>query len=258
MQYGCFPSPAKPLAALDTSPLCWKSDGPHEPLFEAAKEPTTAVALVDRRQKCVMRAAEAGHEEPRPSDIDVWPIVVRHGIRNTHDNQQAHLRLIAVARQTCSPAMVTYLFRIRRRLPSLIDDVWTWEEVHDLVALSQKPRMVCLLESRRQPCCCGGLWLPFVETSLRANGIDACVLAHDFHESILKGRCETVPVIALAGQHGGEGKSIILDPIIAVFGEEYVQEGLASGQFPLLGLESKKAVILNEWNFLSSALSGAV
>jgi hypothetical protein len=118
--------------------------------------------------------------------------------------------------------------------------------------------MVCLLESMRQPCCCGGLWLPFVETSLRANGIDACVLAHDFHESILKGRCETVPVIVLAGQHGGEGKSILLDPIVAVFGEDYVQEGLASGQFPLLGLESKKAVILNEWNFLSSALSRAV
>ena len=61
-------------------------------------------------------------------------------------------------------------------------------------------------------------------------------------------------MIVLAGQHGGEGKSLLLSPIPAVLGDDYVQEGLASGQFPLLGLESKKAVILNEWRFLGSVL----
>ena len=117
------------------------------------------------------------------------------------------------------------------------------------VALSTKSRMDCLLDSMRRPCCCGGQWTAFVEGALVANAVDAEALAHDFHESFLKGRCETVPVIVLSGLHGGEGKSLLYSPIPAVLGDDYVQEGLATGQFPMVGLETKKAVILNEWNF---------
>ena len=45
------------------------------------------------------------------------------------------------------------------------------------------------------------------------NGIDACALAHDLHEALQRGRCETVPVIVLAGLLGGEGKSLLLHPL---------------------------------------------
>jgi len=242
------------LSALDAFPLLWSADGEHEPLLDAMQEPTTAAALEERRNRATMQAAEQGKDEPRVSEIDVWPLVVRHGIRNTDDNQEAHLRLIAVARETCSPAMMSFLFRIRRRLPSLIDDVWTWEEVHDKVALSQRSRMQCLLDAMSSQCCCGGEWLRSIEEALRCNGIDASTLAHDIHENLQHGRCETVPVIVLAGLHGGEGKSLLLQPLAAVLGEDYVQEGLASGQFPLLGLESKRAVVLNEWRFHNSVL----
>ena len=254
LRYCGMPSPRKPLAALDAFPLLWSADGEHEPMVDAMQEPTTAAALEERRHKATLQAAEEGTGEPRVSEIDVWPIVVRHGIRNTDDNQEAHLRLIAVARETCSPAMMSFLFRIRRRLPSLIDDVWTWEEVHDKVALSQRSRMQCLLDAMSSRCSCGGEWLRFVEEALCCNGIDTSALAHDIHENLLHGRCETVPVIVLAGLHGGEGKSLLLQPLATVLGEDYVQEGLATGQFPLLGLESKRAIVLNEWRFDASVL----
>ena len=254
VRYGAWASPKKPIAALDTSPVAWKCDGPHEPLHEACQEPTTAAAVTKRRLNAELKAAEEGKEAPRPSDIDVWPIVVRHKIRNTHDNREAHLRLIEVALDTCSPAMVKYLFANRRRLPGLIDDVWQWEEVHHRVELSGRTRMQCLTEAMSAQCCCGGRWLPWLQQVLQANGIDPCLLAHDFHENFLKGRCETVPVIVLTGIFGGEGKSLILAPIVEVLGEDYVQEGVASGNFPLVDIENKKAIILNEWKFNSSIL----
>ena len=102
----------------------------------------------------------------------------------------------------------TILFRIRRRLPSLIDDLWAWQEVHDKVALSQRSRMQCLLRAMSSPCCCGCEWLRLIEETLRCNGIDATALAHDVQENLLHGCCETVLVIVLAGLRGGEGKSL--------------------------------------------------
>ena len=53
---------------------------------------------------------------------------------------------------------------------------------------------------------------------------------------------------------GKGNQSLLLQPLAAVLGEDYVQEGLATGQFPLLGLESKRAVVLNEWHFNASIL----
>ena len=156
-----------------------------------------ASAIAGRRLQARRQAAQAGREEPRPSEVDVWPLVVRHGIRNTADNQQAHLRLIQIARETCSPAMLASLFRIRKRLPALIDDVWTWEEIHDHVALSEKSRMDCLLASARQTCCCGGQWHDFVGRALLANGTDVHVsqlsnLCRDILPRILKTTCQAM------------------------------------------------------------------
>ena len=67
-------------------------------------------------------------------------------------------------------------------------------------------------------------------------------------------RSETTPVVCLAGLQGGEGKSLVFYPMPAVFGEDHVHHHAASGAFPLLGLEGKKAVVLDEWSFHNAAL----
>ena len=254
VRYGFRPSPTKPKASLDPTPLSWSAAGEHPRLEEACEEPTTAAALERRRELRVQAACEEGKEEPRPSDVDVWPLVVRHNIRNTAENPEAHLRLMQVARQSCSPAMLAFLFKNRQRLPALIDEVWMWEEIDDRVALSAETRAEALFNALRKPCVCSGQWPAFVEAALRTNGVDAAALAHDIYSSLLQGRCESVPTVVLAGLQGGEGKSLLYSPLVALLGEDYVQEGLASGSFPMLGLENKKAVLLNEWHFNSKIL----
>jgi hypothetical protein len=256
--YGSKASPTKPRDSLDPSPLAWAADGEHAPLDEARQEPTTAAATQRRHELRVQAASEKGAEEPRPTEMDVWPLVVRHGVRNTPDNQEAHLQLLQVARERCSPAMVSFLFKNRRRLPALIDDCWLMEEIGERCARSKETRLEALWASLSRPCVCGGQWPKFVEAALQLNGIHPWWLAHDMHSSLLHGRCETVPTVVFAGLQGGEGKSLLLTPLAAVLGDEYVQEGLATGSFPMLGLENKKAVILNEWRFNNTTLPMSV
>ena len=256
IRYCYFPSPpAKPASSLDKESLPWSASGVYEDLFEEAQEHATVPALQRRREAKVLCAAAKGESEPRPNEIDLWPLIVRHNIRNTDDNREAHLQLIAKAKEVCTPAMQTFLFRIRRKLPSLIDDVWQWEEASDRVELSIKSRLTALSEAVAAPCRCNGEWWPCVVGALTANGISSRQLAHDFYLNFASGRSETVPVIVLAGLHGGEGKSLILSPIPSLFGEEYVMQGLASGVFPMVDLPSKKAVILNEWKFNAAPIS---
>ena len=58
------------------------------------------------------------------------------------------------------------------------------------------------------------------------------------------------------GGHCQQGSRCV-SPIPALFGEEYVLQGLASGAFPMMDLPSRKAVILNEWKFGSAPISFA-
>ena len=193
VRYCCFPSPSKPWGSIYKQSLPWSESGVHENLFEEAQEPATAVALQTRREAAVQSASATGSPEPRPNEIDVWPLIVMHNIRNTDDNQEAHLQLIEKAKGVYTPAMQTYLFRIRRKLPRLIDDVWQWEEASDRVELSTKSRMKALYDAMATPCPCNGEWWPCVESALTANDISASQLGHDFYLNFSFGRSETVP-----------------------------------------------------------------
>ena len=56
------------------------------------------------------------------------------------------------------------------------------------------------------------------------------------------------------GRFGGEGKSFFLAPLRNVMGLENVQATPQPGSFPLLGLERRKVVLLDEWAFDTSVL----
>ena len=68
------------------------------------------------------------------------------------------------------------------------------------------------------------------------------------------GRCETTPVITLAGSQGGEGKSIFLKPLLHVFRGRAACGSPQKGNFPLLGLEHAKVVLLDEYRLNQSVL----
>ena len=162
--------------------------------------------------------------------------------------------LIKVAKDSCSPTFVTYLFRMRHKLAGIIDDVWHWECIEDRLRVGQRTRAEALQDAMRVPCVCGGRWPACVSECLELNRISGAELAHDIYTSFTKGRSETTPVVCLAGLQGGEGKSLIFYPIPAVIGEDLVCHHTAGGTFALLGLQGKKVVVLDEWNFQASSV----
>lgn len=260
IRYCVVPSYLKKARAdLDPDPLPWaRPDGPylgkHPDLFDASQEPSTAAALKRRRENKVKDACEAGKPEPRPTELDLYPIIVQHGFRNTPDDMMAHQKLIKHLKACASPALFSFAFKNRRTLQGLIDDVWSWESVDDTLALHAKTRVERLVEVSREPCKCGGRWRQLAEQCCYLNSIDIASLCTDIHMLLRDGRRADRFVLILMGRFGGEGKSLWFAPLRTIYGEDNVQGTPQIGNFPLLGLETKKLALLDEWCFDASVL----
>ena len=248
VRYGCMPSPRKPQADLDPSPYPWSKTGPHPPLFDVCQEPLTAAAWARRREHKVKEAGEKGKPEPRPTELDLYPIIVRHGIKNTPDDPHACERLISWLKQHGTPSMLTFAFKNRQKLNGIIDDVWKWETVDDFLESQGQTRIEALLAAARGPCPCGAAWRARAEEALALNGIDTRAFCNQVLRLLQEGRGEHVSVMVLMGRRGGEGKSFLLAPLRNLYGVEHVQATPQKGNFPLLGLERKKVAVLEEWN----------
>ena len=85
VRYGVMPTPTKPSEGLDdpAKVVAWPKS--HPPLMDAAQEPTTAAALLRRRNNALKEASSEGAKEPRATEMDLYPIIVREGFRNTDD-----------------------------------------------------------------------------------------------------------------------------------------------------------------------------
>ena len=256
VRYGIRATPHKPTTALDPAPLAYSCAGPqaHPPLEIAATQPTTAAALAARRKHHMQKAGEKGKPEPRVDDIDLWPVIVAAGVRNGPDEPFAVQKLMAYAKSSCSPKIVAWLFKNEEKLSGLIDKVWAWERVDAFLADATKPRFVQFLEARQWPCVCAGRWPHFAYQCLGMNRIATGELCRSIMESLERGRSEDVQVPTLAGRFGGEGKSFLFAPLRALYGVDHVQERPAGGRFCMLGIDSKKVALLDEWNFLDEDL----
>ena len=254
VRYGIRRAPHKPEEALDPRPLAWALGGEHPLLESAAAEPTNARALEARRTHQVQTQSGKGKPEPRVEEIDVWPVVVRAGVRNTPDDPYAAQRLVQYAKENCSQKMVAWLFKNRGRLPKLIDDVWAREEVDAFIEDVGVPRFDKFLAAVRGPCVCQGRWLHHVRESLQVNKINVPDLCNDVLQSLREGRSESVPTVVLLGQYGGEGKSLFFSALAALYGAAHVQVRPPGGNFSLLGIETKKVAVLDEWVFFGETL----
>ena len=74
------------------------------------------------------------------------------------------------------------------------------------------------------------------------------------YTALVVGRKETTSVVVLAGATGGAGKSLLLLPLTTLFGDDAVQCSPEKGSFPLMGLEKKKVVVMDDWRFNSRVL----
>ena len=254
VRYIVIPSESKPWRMLDKTPLAWSRSGDHPPVFDAAQEPCTAAALRARREKKAKSSAEKGKPEPRITELDIYPIIVERGFRNTPDDQHAAQRLVQYVRQYGSPQMVQFVFKHRARLPTLIDDVWEWECVDDTLKRASGTRVERLAQCLQEPCVCSGRWPLIASSILLQNGHDQARFWHEVYMSLHLGRREDRAVMTLVGRCGGEGKSFLFSPLKAVYGIEGIQFTSQAGSFPLYGLETKKVVVMDDWRFDKTVL----
>ena len=259
VRYCALPSPPKkPAGSLDQKPALWDATGSHpHPILDCSYEQVTSKALDVRRAKVVTEATAKGKAEPRVTDLDVWALVVRAGVRNTDDNRNAWMQLVAYAKLHCGEAMVHYLWKKRGILPAMIDDIWQWECIEDAAASAMRSRVETMKAALSSPCVCNGAWMAFVMSNFNRNGINAPELCHDVLEALKNGRSETTPVICLAGRQGGEGKSVFLKPLNELFKGFVFNITQDSGNFPLLDIMNAKVSFLDEFRFDPDVLSWA-
>jgi len=259
VRYLWWPSPPKkPDGSIDKRMIKWAATGYEHPDFdECCSEPLTAKALGAKRLKVDRQAADAEEEAPRITELDVWPVVVKHQMRNTPDDQTAHLQLIAWAKAHATENMQKFLFKNRARLPGLIEDIWQWELVERSLPAARMSRIDGLKAAVEAGCKCGGQWAATVKESFEANGIDVQALCSDILAALEQGRGATTPVIVMAGARGGEGKSLFLKALLSVYGVNHVFLTPEKGNFPLIGLPGKKVAFLDEWRFGDDIMSWA-
>ena len=253
VRYCAVKSPKKPQEELDPQPRLWARSGSHPPLLQACEEPVTAAAIIQRRRNAVVKAEEKGKAEPRVTEMDLYAAIVEGGFRNTPDDQHAWRKLITHLKET-SAALYSYAFKMRTKLPGLINDVWAWERVGDVLAIVSMPRAARLEKVAGEACQCGGKWWTHAQQIFWNNGVCPIDFSTDVHRSLSQGRGPSTKVVVMAGLHGGEGKSFLFAPLRGVYGSEHVQESPQPGNFPLLGLEDKTVVLLDEWRFDESVL----
>jgi hypothetical protein len=190
IRYGNIPSPTKPQHALDPEPLVWSRQEPLPSLFDLAQEPVTAGALKRRREQKVKAAAAAGKQEPKATEMDLYAIIAKQGIRNTRDHSSAEDDLIKYLKEYGSPSVVRFAFQIRSRLSALIDDVWSWETVDDRVAMSTQTRPQLLRSAAAGACECEGRWRLLAELCFEDNSMDPRSICYDIFASLRDGRRE--------------------------------------------------------------------
>ena len=257
VRYIVVPSEKKPQASLDPSPECWAQNGNHLPLFDSAQEPATAAAFRAKREARVKCASEAGKAEPRATELDLCAVIVENNFRNTADDHNASKRLIAYLKKHGGHQLYQLAWKQRHKLSSIIDDVWVWETVDETLARVGGTRVETLYAACSTPCICGGQWPQWAMLALSLNGIDPGLFWHTVYMCLHDGRREDKPVMVLVGRRGGEGKSFLLAPLLAVFGIDVVQLKPDKGSFPLLDLPTKRVVLLDEWRFDTTVLSVA-
>ena len=257
IRYLSWPSPPKkPDGALDKQAIKWAAPGLDHPDFdECCTEPMTAKALGAKRLKMDRQATEKEEEAPRITELDVWPIVVKHNFKNTPDDSTAHLQLIAWATSHGTQSMQKFLFKNRARLSTLIEDIWQWELVEQSLPFARMSRIEGLKAAAEAGCKCEGRWAAIVKASFEANNIDAHALCSDILAALQQGRSATTPVIVLAGSRGGEGKSVFLKALLAVYGVNHAFLTPDQKNFPFMGLPGKKVAFLDEWRFNDAIVS---
>lgn len=274
VRYGTFTTEHK--ASVDLTPLVWckaagtlqgvpAGDGPcHEyvvagssetvvNLFEEAQEPFNAGAWVKRRQKAeVLAASDPGNKKKAKVEkftpLDFTAMVL-------HKNLLTPNAVLAHVQEYGSHACQLYCLRNQKRLQDLIEGALQWRDAKQLHAVEQETDWSLIQRLASTPCTCSGqcVWWAAVSDFFQRNRatVDGELLAATLAQVICHGPSKTARVPLIAGVTNA-GKSLVLDPLVNVFGRKAVDFCPALGaSMALSSLVTTKSMRFIYWDEFS-------
>jgi len=252
VRYGVFTTVHKP--AVDQAPLVWvKALGVLEPLqagpgavqeykdpaagnvvvnlYEEAQQPFSSSVWTKRRQQREAAAAgEAAASGRKPkaakfTPLDFTALVLEKNLRTPS-------AVLAYVQEHGSQAAQLYCLRNQKRLPELLTGAVQWQDAKRQHALELETDWALVQRLAGQTCVCSGAckWATAASDFFRRNHatVDSELVAATLAQVICHGPSKTARVPLIAGVTNA-GKSLMLDPVINVFGPEAIDYCPAQG-----------------------------
>ena len=221
--------------SVDPSPLVWTAAGGGLNLYEASQEPWNAKAVKRRREEAALgpkvdcEAISKGRSEvkkgkadkDRFGKLDFMALVVAEGLHTPE-------AVMSYVQEKGSVTMQSFVAKQQRRLKDYIEDAREWDKAKEQDEDNRMHDVEILQRMARKPCTCGtagcAWWAAasgfFVNNtpSQQRPGVDRQYLAATILAVIATGPSKLNRVPCILGP-SNSGKSTIMDPVRAVFGE---------------------------------------
>ena len=217
-RYIIVPSAKRPT--VDANPLQWTHDGARMDLYEESQEPYTADACKRRREQTEMEVeAGCGGKKQRFTKLDFTSVVLSR-------NLDTKAKVLAYVQTKGSKGMQVFVNNNQHRLKEMIRHTREWGSAHTAAAAEAESDIALIQRLADGTCQCGVsgcVWWAAADAFLKRNRatIDRQYLASAMRRVIEHGPSKTTRVPLLAGPRNA-GKSTMTDPILEVFGEDYV------------------------------------
>ena len=275
VRYGVFTTERKP--EVDLAPLVWfktagtlegvrSGHGPcHEfaapgsrntivNLYEDAQEPFNANAWVKRRQQAEALANAPVHGSKKKAKVEKYT-QLDFTAMVLDKNLLTPNAVLAYVQEHGSHACQLYCMRNQKRLSELLDGAVQWRDAKQLHDLEQETDWGLVQRLATSSCsCCGQcVWWAAACDFFRRNHatVDGDLLAAALANVISNGPSKTARVPLIAGVTNA-GKSLVLDPLINVFGRKAVDFCPAQGaSMALSSLATSKGMRFIYWDEFS-------
>ena len=154
IRYGFLPRREKQLESLDPEPFLYPST--HPCLAEAMHRSYSSDVWDEERVSELRRRAAQGKSACRFREADLWPVLVKEGIRP--DCPCFEDRVLSFAKSSGGPGMINFVLSHFDELKAIGHKIWRLEDCDQRIREAQKTRVQVLEEAAQKPCVCSGRW----------------------------------------------------------------------------------------------------